>query len=141
MALAAFLEYFIAQRKINLLLSSFGFIMFISASILRNRAIIALGECYSPHIKITQNHTLIQRGPYKFIRHPIYLSIIIELLGAILIANAYYAMALGLLTYVPLLMMRLYYEEKMLIDKFGEQYQIYKDKVPLLLPLKLPPFL
>ena len=62
-------------------------LVFILAIMLRNWAIKTLGECYSPHIKINMNHVLKKNGPYRFVRHPIYLSLIAELLGAIVVSK------------------------------------------------------
>jgi len=103
---------------------------------LRNWAIKALGDCYSPHIKINTNHILKKNGPYKFVRHPIYTSIIFEFLGAIIIPNSYYSLLAALFIYIPLLMIRLYFEEKELIIKFGDQYLNYKKEVASLIPYK-----
>jgi protein-S-isoprenylcysteine O-methyltransferase Ste14 len=135
-ALAAFIEYFVVQRSINLLVSGIGLVLYITAVLLRNWAINTLGQYYSPHIQIKVNHMLIQDGPYKVVRHPIYLSIIFELLGAILIPNSYFSFVLALISYIPLLMVRLYYEEKELIEKFGEQYILYMNTTPALLPIR-----
>ncbi len=135
-ALSAFIEYFIAKREINFLISGFGFVLYITAIVVRNWSINTLGKYYSPHIKVESKHRLVQEGPYRFVRHPIYLSIIVELLSAILIPNSYCSFFLALILYVPLLILRLYYEEKELIEMFGEQYIIYKNETPAILPLR-----
>lgn len=42
---------------------------------------LILGANWSAEVQIKQGHTLIHKGPYKFIRHPIYTGILLMLLG------------------------------------------------------------
>jgi protein-S-isoprenylcysteine O-methyltransferase Ste14 len=120
------IEYFIVDKKINFLISLIGLGMYLFAFILRNRSIRALGKYHSIHIEIREKHKLIKKGPYKYIRHPYYCSVIFEMLGFPLIPNSYYAFFISLFIYIPLLFIRLYYEEKAMIAKLGDEYITYK---------------
>ncbi len=42
---------------------------------------LILGANWSAEVQIKQGHTLIRKGPYKFIRHPIYTGILLILVG------------------------------------------------------------
>lgn len=44
---------------------------------------LILGANWSAEVQIKQGHTLIRKGPYKFIRHPIYTGILLMLLGEV----------------------------------------------------------
>jgi protein-S-isoprenylcysteine O-methyltransferase Ste14 len=45
------------------------------------RARRILGRNWSGFVMIKQDHELIQRGPYRFVRHPIYTGIILEVVS------------------------------------------------------------
>jgi methyltransferase len=106
----AVLEYFLRVPHINYLVALIGLIMFTIALIGRTWAENTLGKYHSAQIEIRENQPLIIEGPYKYIRHPIYFFVIIEVLGFPLLANAWYAFFLSLLVYVPLLFIRLILE-------------------------------
>ena len=134
--IGAIVEYFFMQRPLNPIVTCVGFGMYFFALIGRNVAIRNLGEYHSPHIELRDEHPLIKIGLYKYLRHPIYFFTIFELLGVPLIPNSYYAFFFAILTYLPLLFVRLFYEEKAMIERFGEEYLQYKGEVWGVLPMK-----
>jgi protein-S-isoprenylcysteine O-methyltransferase Ste14 len=80
-----------------------------------------------------ENSTLISDGAFALCRHPITLGFIFLMPG---ISFIFDFIPLMLMTpfYTPLLISLLFYEEKELIQRFGERYKNYKDNVPLLIP-------
>jgi protein-S-isoprenylcysteine O-methyltransferase Ste14 len=129
-------EYFLIPREINLWISGIGMGIVAVRIWLKWWAICTLGEYWSVHIEIRESHKLIKDGPYRYLRHPAYLSNLMEYLGVSLIANAYYTLIGVLLIYVPLNLIRLHLEEKELVKRFGEEYEDYRKKVPALLPIR-----
>ena len=129
-------EYFLIPRKINLWISGIGVGIVAVRIWLKWWAMLTLGEYWSVHIEIRESHKLIKEGPYCCIRHPAYLSNLLEYLGVALIANAYYTLIGVFLIYLPFNLIRLYLEEKELIRKFGEEYEDYRKKVPALFPIR-----
>jgi len=76
---------------------------------------------------------IIQKGPYKIIRHPMYLSEILLYLGllffSISIAAAFvWILAVGFFYYICR------YEEQLLLQRFGEDYRKYVAEVPMWIP-------
>lgn len=131
-------EYFVVKRDINFILSSLGVLMYISGHLLRNWSIRTLGECWSLHIEIKENHKLLKEGPYKYLRHPNYLATLFKGIGFTLIPNSFYTFLYALVIFIPIRLIRIYLEEKELIKKFGNEYLRYKEEVFALLPLKKP---
>jgi isoprenylcysteine carboxyl methyltransferase (ICMT) family protein YpbQ len=129
-------EYFVMQRTINLGVTLLGLIMFFSAFFFRTWVINILGEYHSIHIEIREDHPLMREGPYRYIRHPYYLSVIFELLGFPLIANAYYSFLCSLFVYLPFLLIRVHFEERAMTEKFGDAYLKYKSETWRFLPIK-----
>jgi len=78
---------------------------------------------------------LIEEDVFSIVRHPIYL-------GAILLYLGLFFLTLSILSFVVwIFILILYYflsvyEEKLLIETFGEEYEIYKKQVPMLVPGK-----
>jgi len=124
-------ERYIAKRDINYVISLVGIILFLTAFLLRIWSKKSLGQYYSSHIQVKNNHRIVENGPYKIMRHPYYFSIIIGALSFPLIVNAYFSFCLALITIVPLIVIRCYIEEAMLLQRFGNQYRKYMEKTKL----------
>lgn len=102
---------------------------------LRYWAVRMLGQFFSTHVSIQNQHQLITDGPYRWISHPAYTGLLIALAGAGLAMGD--VLALLLLTVLPFFAFksRIAIEEKILIKQFGNQYLDYLDKTYKLLPL------
>lgn len=105
---------------------------------IRRRAIAALGKFWSLHVEIRENHQFVRTGPFRWVRHPTYFSMILELVCAGLILNAYISLIVAGLIFIPALLMRLKLEEAALIEKFGPTYQAYQRETPAIFPYKWP---
>jgi protein-S-isoprenylcysteine O-methyltransferase Ste14 len=132
----AFIEYFVSGRKIIFLITTLGLCVFIVAFWLRRLSAKTLGKFQSLQVEIRNTHLLIKNGPYRYVRHPWYLSIILEALSIPLILNTYYSLLYVVFVYIPILLARAYLEEKALIKRFGDEYIQYKRQVWAFLPFK-----
>ena len=129
-------EFSFVTRRISLPAALSGLLLFIARIPLKFWAARTLDIWWSPHIEIREGHRLIKDGPYRYIRHPAYLSAMIDLVAVPLIANAYYTLCSVSLALLCLLVVRMRFEEKALIDKFGEEYLQYMRETGALLPVK-----
>jgi protein-S-isoprenylcysteine O-methyltransferase Ste14 len=92
-----------------------------------------LGEYYSQEIAIKKEHKIISIGPYKFIRHPQYISqIIIDIAGAV--ATLSYILFPLALFQIPFLILRAKEEEKLFSKYFPEEFKSYKEKSGFMFP-------
>ena len=130
------LEFFWRGALINPILFTVGWICAVASFAIRRQAISALGKFWSLHIEIRESHEFVQTGPFRWIRHPTYLSMILELLGMCLILKAFISLTIGLCMLSAVLMIRIKLEEKGLIEKFGSVYIEYKKTTPALFPYK-----
>jgi protein-S-isoprenylcysteine O-methyltransferase Ste14 len=88
-----------------------------------------LGTNWSGRVVIKHDHELIQRGPYQFVRNPIYSGLLLALLGTVFALNP---TTNGLLIYgvwVLAFYVKARQEEQLLSREFGEQYAQYKQRV------------
>ena len=138
MAVGGIVELFVWRRTLNGWTFASGLACAIGSFMIRRRAIAALGRFWSLHVEIRQNHEFVQAGPFRWVRHPTYFSMILELAAAGLILNAFYTLLLAAIIFVPTLMLRLRLEETALVEKFGERYRIYQRGTPALFPYKIP---
>jgi len=122
-------EFFLIGREPNLFVSLAGVIICLSGIALRNAAIRAMGEAWSFQIDLKKTKSIVRIGPYRYLRHPYYLAVFLELLGFALIPNSYYACLLVVVLQVPLLLWRIRMEERALLHRFGRAYQWYKRKL------------
>jgi len=115
-----------------------GWVCAVLSFALRRQAIAALGRFWSLHVEIRENHEFVQSGPFRWMRHPTYFSMMLELLALGLIMNAFWTLLIVALIFVPALLMRLRLEETALVEKFGETYKNYQLSTPALFPYKWP---
>jgi protein-S-isoprenylcysteine O-methyltransferase Ste14 len=73
-------------------------------------------------------HRLVQSGPYRFVRHPMYLGVIFAAVGAFIIFRTW-AMAIYMPTSL-FITLRAKREEHLLAQEFGEEWDTYVRKVP-----------
>ncbi len=131
------IEFFIVKRQINYYISVTAFLIYIIGMILWLWAMKTLGKFWSTEIEIRDNHPLIKKGPYKYMRHPHYLFIFCELFGLPLIPNAYYSLIVIAIIFIPLIVLRTVYEEKAMIEKFSNEYLKYKKEVWAFFPIPI----
>ena len=77
---------------------------------------------------------LVDKGVYAIIRHPQYFGGMLFTISITLWTQIWVSLILTIII-VILTYQWTYAEDKMLIDKFGEDYKIYKEKVPRLNPI------
>ena len=103
-----------------------GVAIMISGIMFRRYVISVLGKFFTATVQIQKDHELIKAGPYRFVRHPSYLGILILALGlGIALAN-WISLLLCIVLPVIGVMQRIKVEEKELDQHFGKQYQDYK---------------
>lgn len=93
----------------------------------------SLGNNITPTVTIRKEHQLVTRGPYRWIRHPLYTFGFLNILALSVAAANWLIFVLAWLTFIPLAM-RTPLEEKRLLETFGSQYQTYMEKTGRYLP-------
>ncbi len=97
---------------------------------------LALGKLYfvssSIGAQLFAGHRLVTSGPYAFVRHPMYLGILLTGLGGILLYRTWTLVFIAL-TGIGLVL-RARREEQVLAAEFGQAWQDYCRKVPAFFP-------
>lgn len=124
--LFSIIEYFVIVEVVNPYVSISGFFIFLSGVCLRRKAGVDLGYNWSFHIEIKEKQELIAGGIYRYLKHPYYLGVMLELAGVCMIANAFYSLLMVFFVQLPLLAIRIFLEEKTLVNYFGDRYEKYR---------------
>ena len=93
-----------------------------------------LGRNWSISLEIRENHTLVTGGVYRRIRHPMYAAIYAYAIAqALLLANWVVGPA-SLVAFTLMFASRLGREERMMVEKFGAEYERYRQRTKRLVP-------
>lgn len=77
---------------------------------------------------------LVRNGPYRFVRHPLYLGKTIALLGAAIILRSWPGLLAVFLLFLPSEIYRARVEEEALARKFGSEWENYAAQTPFFVP-------
>ena len=92
-----------------------------------------LGKNLTDTVVTRVEHTLVTRGPYRWVRHPFYLATALSVVANSLVtANWFLALTGG--TLFGLMVLRTRTEEEKLIERFGEDYKEYMERTGGFLP-------
>jgi protein-S-isoprenylcysteine O-methyltransferase Ste14 len=111
----------------------FAIVMFIIGLIISISGHVAINKNYSWTLEIREEHTLVENGLYKYVRHPIYLGTFIRVIAIPIYTSSLPGFLFGLLA-IPVLNYRIGIEERMLIEEFGEEYIRYRERTWKLFP-------
>jgi protein-S-isoprenylcysteine O-methyltransferase len=97
-------------------------------------SIVTLGRHYDLVLEVHAGHQLVRRGPFAWVRHPVYTGLALHFVGACLATGNVLLIAGTLLATLPAFYARARAEERLLREQFGADYDRYADEVPMLLP-------
>ena len=101
---------------------------------LREWAVLTLGRSFSVVVAILPGQTIVQNGPYRWVRHPAYTGSILTLIGFALGLGAWIASLVILVICFVGFLYRIQVEEKALVEVFGKEYQEYMQRTWRLFP-------
>jgi protein-S-isoprenylcysteine O-methyltransferase Ste14 len=94
-----------------------------------------LGKLWSPFVTRKAEHRIIDAGPYRIVRHPIYTGIILATVAVAVLKGNVYAFT-GAFLIVAGFWIKARLEEHFLSEQLGpETYAAYRRRVPMLVPL------
>jgi protein-S-isoprenylcysteine O-methyltransferase Ste14 len=97
----------------------------------------ALGQNWSSKVTIKVDHELIRNGPYAYVRHPIYTGLLLAIIGTVLAAGEWRAVAALLLAWISFYQ-KARTEEKMLSQEFGAAFAEHCRHTGFFLPRLVP---
>ena len=110
-----------------------GIVTGILCSILMYWTLSSLGENLTDTVVTRAKATLVTHGPYRWVRHPFYVTAALLMASVTILAANLLIGAVSLLV-LGLLAVRTPKEEQMLIERFGQQYRDYMAKTGRFFP-------
>jgi len=93
-----------------------------------------LGTNWSITLEVREEHRLITTGVYRGVRHPMYSALVLYAVGQALVIPNWAAGPSNLLALALLLALRISAEERMMNDRFGDEYAAYSARTKRLIP-------
>ena len=94
---------------------------------------VHLGRNWSGEVRISPEHQLVQSGPYRYLRHPIYTAVLGMYCGTALVSGQIHA-PLALLVVTIAYWRKIRLEERALAQTFGAAHEAYREKTWALIP-------
>jgi protein-S-isoprenylcysteine O-methyltransferase Ste14 len=102
--------------------------------LVRQYAIAILGRFFSLTVQIVEDHKVVEKGPYRFVRHPSYAGVLITFIGLGLAVQSLGALLLLLVVFGVSFGYRMYVEERTLLSELGQDYASYMKRTKRLIP-------
>ena len=114
-------------------LNTLGLALFVVGMTIAFVAVFTLRRSYSGTLVIREDHQLITHGIYRYTRHPVYLGVIMAILGLPIFASSLYGLLI-MLVLIPIFLYRIGMEERLLTEEFGDAYRDYQETTSKLVP-------
>lgn len=99
-----------------------------------NSAARHLGKQWALAARLVEGHTLIQDGPYRFVRNPIYTGMFGMLLATGIAAGRWIPLLVATVLFAAGTYVRIQIEERLLRQAFGTEFEEYARRVPAVIP-------
>lgn len=123
-----------AEYPLHPLAWSTGVPCFAAGLWLFHRSHADLGTNWSITLQVRANHTLVTRGVYTHVRHPMYTALFLYSIGQTLALPNWFAGPSYLVAFGVLFALRVRDEERMMLDRFGDEYARYAARTKRLVP-------
>ena len=98
------------------------------------RSHVDLGRNWTPTPQVREGHCLVTGGVFRSIRHPMYAAHWLWAIAQALLLHNWITGPALLVTFLPLYLLRVPREERMLQDRFGEEYRDYMSRTGRVIP-------
>ena len=92
---------------------------------LRVWAVVVLGRAFTVEVRVRDGQEVVDRGPYRVVRHPSYTGLLLVYLGTGLALGDWLAVILVIVPPVAAVVFRIGIEERALLAGLGEAYRRY----------------
>lgn len=125
-------NYFARSPSLARITASVGFLAL--GGLLSWTSARTLGRQWRFDAGLNPDHELVQSGAYRFVRHPIYASMLCMLLGTGFLVTPMLALLAALVFCLIGLEIRVRIEDALLASRFGDAFRDYQRRVPAYLP-------
>ena len=111
-----------------------GIFLMLLGVLVRQWAIAVLGRFFSLNVRIVEDHKVVDKGPYRWVRHPSYTGVLVTFIGLSLAVQSLGALLILLVVFTFSYGYRMRVEEKTLLAELGDEYAGYMKRTKRILP-------
>lgn len=111
-----------------------GIILLIAAGILRRHCFRMLGESFTGVVLVNANQPIVERGAYKWIRHPSYSAAYLLYFALGLVLTNWSSIIELVVAAIVMYTYRISVEERVLVENLGDPYVQYQRRTKKLIP-------
>ncbi len=93
-----------------------------------------LGKNFSRNIEAQRDQNLVSKGPYRFLRHPLYIALMIMVVSVSLFLQSLPGILFSVIIMAVVLGVRIKEEEKIMEDNIGKRYINWKKQRYIVIP-------
>jgi protein-S-isoprenylcysteine O-methyltransferase Ste14 len=124
------------SRNLHLLITILGAVIFIPGLLLYIWGLHTLGQSFNASsgfgVRLQQSHQLVTIGPYAYVRHPMYIAVMLTGWGGLLLFLTWTMFFFAVIMFG--LIARAHKEEEILAEVYREKWELYKQDVPAWFP-------
>jgi protein-S-isoprenylcysteine O-methyltransferase Ste14 len=102
--------------------------------VIRTAAILTLRRYFTVQVTIQDSHELVDRGLYRFLRHPSYTGALVSFIGLGFAFGSWLSLAIIVVAALIGFAYRIRVEEEALVGHFGDRYRSYAARTKRLVP-------
>jgi protein-S-isoprenylcysteine O-methyltransferase Ste14 len=106
----------------------------IGGLIIRWVSIISLGKFFTVDVAIHDQHVLLRKGLYEYVRHPSYTGLLLEFAGLSVYLGTWITVGIVMIPITCAILYRIRCEEIALLERFGKQYEEYMAQTKSFIP-------
>ncbi len=111
-----------------------GLVLMSGGIVVRQWAIIVLGRYFTADVRVHADQTVVERGPYRWVRHPSYSALVVFFAGVGLALSNWASLAMVVVLPTVGLVVRIRAEERALLAALGDPYERFASSRRRLVP-------
>ena len=111
-----------------------GLALLVAGSLLRQHCFRMLGRSFTAAVVVVKEQTIVERGAYRWIRHPSYTGGVLMYAGIALALGNWISLVVVLVMVLGSYLYRVHVEERALIETLGQPYREYMQRTRRFIP-------
>lgn len=96
--------------------------------------LLTLGRFHQGYVRVISGHQVVQKGPYHFVRHPMYSGELLVWIGLGLMVQSWVSLLIILVSSAIFYTRRIRIEERFLATELGDEYVHYMRRTKRIIP-------
>lgn len=121
-----YIDMFRIEGSIGNAIRYIGILLYITGIVLRYSGSIYLGKYFTRDVNVSENQELVSDGPYRILRHPLYLGLFLLTISVPIFFQNYVSFVFALTVMVLNINRRMVLEEESMEEIMGDRYTDWK---------------